>query len=422
MDNKVTLGKHLTIAHAVALAIGMVVGAGYLVVPGIIYHQSGIYSLSAWILTGLAVIPLLMIFAEVGASYPSSEGLSGYFGVAFGKHACHAMQILVLTTFILAMPAIAIVGGKYAGYIFGLSKTCEFVIASLFFISTCVFNTKGIVVSSRVQNALSFFLFIALFLIASLSLIYGNHSIHAISGLLEFHPGILKDGDTLGIVFFAFIGWEMLSFISGEFENPKKDFPLALIISFFLVMLLYIGVALAIALNLPVNDSYLLTSPISQLLSVIFGSDYAICLAILAIVIVLANVNGATLAISRLIYSSAKSGLFPYRLATLEEKTTSPNNAIMMVTALFLIILFVCYMGLIDQSTLLRLSGKTFFIIYMLIAIAHIKLSKNRHAKILGIGVTLICILIISSYGLEILFSAVILGLGLIWSSIQCKS
>lgn len=98
MTNKTTLGKHLTISHAVALAIGMVVGAGYLVIPGIVYHQSGSYSLSAWILTGLAVIPLLVIFAEIGASYPSSEGLSGYFGIAFGKDACHAMQILVLIT------------------------------------------------------------------------------------------------------------------------------------------------------------------------------------------------------------------------------------------------------------------------------------------------------------------------------------
>lgn len=422
MNKETTLDKHLTISHAVALAIGMVVGAGYLVIPGIVYHQSGPYSLSAWVLMGVAVIPLLMIFAEIGAFYPSSEGLSGYFGIAFGKDACHAMQILVLVTLILAMPAIAIVGGKYAGYVFKLNRASEFIIASLFFILAYVFNAKGIVVSGRFQNALSFSLFVALFLVASLSLIFGNHSAHTIDRLSEFHPEILKNGETLGVVFFAFIGWEVLSFTSGEFKKPEKDFPLALAISFILVMLLYIGVALAIVLNLSINDSSLLTSPISQLLLVVFGDNYAVSLALLAIVIVLANVNGATLAISRLIYASAKSGLLPNRLATLEKKTISPNNAIMTVTVLFLLVLIVCYMGLIEQSTLFRLSGKTFLIIYMLSALAYIKLSKNLYGKILGIGAILICLLVANSYGLEILFSAVILGLGWAWSAIKCET
>ncbi|MCE5394656.1 MAG: amino acid permease, partial [Acidithiobacillus sp.] len=139
------LNKHLTIPHAVALVVGMVVGAGYLVIPGIVYHTAGKAALSAWILNGVVIIPLLMIFARIGASHPSADGLSGYFGIAFGRHAKHAMQILVLITFILAMPAIAIVGGEYASYVMHLDKNAIFYVAALFFISAGFVNMQGIV-------------------------------------------------------------------------------------------------------------------------------------------------------------------------------------------------------------------------------------------------------------------------------------
>ena len=35
----------------------------------------------------------------------------------------------------------------------------------------------------------------------------------------------------MGLAFFAYTGWEMLSFMTEEFKNPDRDFPLAVAIS-----------------------------------------------------------------------------------------------------------------------------------------------------------------------------------------------
>ncbi len=416
------LNKHLTIPHAVALVVGMVVGAGYLVIPGIVYHTAGKAALSAWILNGMVIIPLLTIFARIGASHPSAEGLSGYFGIAFGRHAKHAMQILVLITFILAMPAIAIVGGEYASYVMHLDKNASFYVAALFFISAGFVNMQGIVISSRLQITLSLTLFTVLLLVAIGSLLYGEHSADSIHNLLTFQPTIFNNGSVLGTTFFAFIGWEMLSFTSEEFKNPKRDFPLALVISFLLVMVLYLGIAASIQLNLSASDPLLLSSPISALLLKVFGHGFAVALGCLAIVIVLANVNGAVLAVSRLVYASARSGLLPNQLSSLHSSSRVPSNAILAISLCFLGVLALVAIGLISQSVIFQIAGKTFFLIYLLSALAYFRLARKITEKLLGFVAILVCVGVASTYGSAVLFPLVILSLGWLWSAYKCKN
>ena len=415
------LKKHLTVMHAVSLAVGMVIGAGYLVIPGIVYQASGKAAFSAWILNGLVIIPLLVMFARIGALHPSADGLSGYFGIAFGKHACHSMQILVLITFILAMPAIAVVGGEYAAYVLHLNEQTIYYIAALFFISACCVNMGGVVISARVQNVLSFTLFFVLFLVAIGSLLFGDHSISSITELVSFQPTILKNGSVLGTIFFAFIGWEMLSFTSEEFKNPQRDFPLALLISYIFVMVLYLGIGAAIQLNLSENDPLLLRSPISGLLLKVFGHGFAMGLGYLAIIIVLANVNGAMLAVSRLVYASARSGLLPKMLSLLNPKSQVPSNAVIAISFCFIVILVLVATGLTSQSFLFRLAGKTFFLIYLLSAFAYFRLARNIMEKLLGLICILVCLGVASTYGFDLLFPIAVLCAGWFWSACRCK-
>lgn len=415
MASETRLNKHLTVSHAVALSIGMVVGAGYLIVPGIAYQGAGQGAFAAWVLNGLIVIPLLIIFSRIGAEHPSANGLAGYFGLAFGQHAEQAMQLLVLVTFVLAMPAIAIVGGQYASYVLHLSSGTIHWIATSFFLFACLVNVKGIVISSRVQNGLSFALFTILLTIAGSSLYYGA-SLDSINGQLfglsQIQAAIGSGGATMGTVFFAFIGWEMLSFTSEEFKNPRNDFPIALCISFLIVMVLYLGIALAIQVNLKANDPLIATAPISALLSQVFGKGFAIGLSCLAVIIVLANVNSATLAISRLVYASARTGLLPQALSVIDAKSNAPIRAIVFITVCFLIICLLTSEGLLSQAMLFQLTGKTFFLIYTLSVLAYFKLSAKHGERIFGFVSLVLCIVVSSTYGRDITFALAVFSLG----------
>lgn len=382
----------------------MVVGAGYLVIPGIVYYNTGVLSILAWIIDGIIIIPLLIIFGHIGSNYPDAAGLSEYFGKAFGKHAKNAIQTLVLITFIFAMPAIAFVGGEYAVYLLHASYLTSSLFAILFFILACCVNLLGLVISSKFQNILSLILFIILFIVAFFT-IFMAHDTSIINNFKSYDHSItvFKFGAALGTVFFSFIGWEMLSFTSEEFINPKKDFPKAILLSYIIVMILYLTIAISLSINLANNNKILLSAPISLLLSNSIGKIAAYVICIIAIIIVMANVNGATIAISRLIYAAAKNKILPTKLSII-DKNGIPKYAVITVSGLFILIVVAMGYGFVQQATIFKIAGESFFIVYFLTALAYLYLAKNTKTKCIGSISCLICIIISISFGHDLIF------------------
>jgi amino acid efflux transporter len=76
------------------------------------------------------------------------------------------------------------------------------------------------------------------------------------------------------ILFFAFVGWELLSFTSEEFKNPKRVFPLMIALSFVIVVALYLLITViqfTFQLVLPRSHPGLTGAPIDSTLGSVFG-------------------------------------------------------------------------------------------------------------------------------------------------------
>src|SRR5262249_47287505 len=116
------LTRTLTLSGALALALGICIGAGLLVLTGLAYQQSGSAAIYAWIIDGLMVVPILAILAFLGASEPGAEGVAGIARSAFGDRAAVAVQALMLGTFCLGLPGISVVGGNYFSFLVGGGK------------------------------------------------------------------------------------------------------------------------------------------------------------------------------------------------------------------------------------------------------------------------------------------------------------
>ena len=67
------LEKTLGLYSAVGLAITMVVGSGLLILPGLAYVQAGGAAIYAWIISAVVSIPLLIVFAKLGAEIPGEN-------------------------------------------------------------------------------------------------------------------------------------------------------------------------------------------------------------------------------------------------------------------------------------------------------------------------------------------------------------
>ena len=414
--NTTELAKTLTVGQAIGLAISIVVGSGLLVLPGLAYQAANGAAIYSWIMDALIVIPLLVIFAFLGANFPSAGGIAGFVQAGFSRRAGAATEVLLLGTFSLGIPAIATTGGHYfAVAVRGGEGTAVAATFGLLLMAGLV-NYLGAKVSGRIQQILAFTLAGLIGAVALAALLFGDTNAGTgVAPLVEW-PSALP---VLGMVFFAYTGWEMLSFTAEEYRNPKRDFPIAVAVSFVTVILLYLAIALAVQLTLAPGDEHVSTAPVAALLFSVLGEASGQFVGVLGVVIIAANLIGATWAASRLVFSSAREGLLPKALSHVNATSQSPRVALVTVVLVFSGVVALNAADVISLQKLLQIAGQNFFLLYGLSVVAYLKLVKNMALKIFGALTLLIVIVAMGTFAWWILYPIALMLIGYIISGFR---
>ncbi len=408
-DHRLSLAKTLTLPQAIGLAITMVVGSGLLALPGLAYQESGSAAIYAWTMSMFITAPFLVVFANLGSRFPGAGGVAGFMQSAFSRRASIPTEFLLLGTFVVGAPPMAVTGGHYFASAFGLGDAGVIVgcIGVLLFAGTV--NYLGARISGRVQQIMATLLVILLATIAITALLFGAKQGTGIASVSEWTRGI----PSIGLVFFAFVGWEMLSFTTEEFRNPRRDFPITLAVGFVIVSALYLLIAAAVQLVLPVGDRNLASAPIAALLGSTMGATSERVIALIGLMIVLANFTSGSWAASRLVFSSAREGLLPKRLSRVDERTRTPRAAVIATFLTFIPILLLHLSGGITLGLMFQLAGVCFFILYGLSVIAYIKLARSRRTKAFGILAMALVVIVMYSFGALLFYPLALLGAGL---------
>ena len=409
-NNPPTLRKVLTVSQAVGLALTIVVGAGLLVLPGLAYRQAGGAAIYAWLLDLALVVPLLVVFAKLGARWPGAGGIAGFLQNAFSRRFAASAEVLLVGTFGLGIPAIALAGGQYCAALLN-AESAAVPSAVVLLLAAGAVNWRGASVSGNIQRALAFALCGVLALVAVAALLFGDYS----AGV-SFAPPLSTETwqsalPVAGLVFFAFTGWEMLSFTAEEYRNPRRDFPLAVGLSFVVVAALYLLIAAAIQLTLPPDDPQTASAPVAALLSSVAGPIGGAIVSVAAVAIVFANLVGATWAASRLVFSSAREGLLPRFVSALDARQT-PRAAVAACVVVFVAVLGIRAAGLLSLDDMLRLAGQNFFLLYALSVAAYLKTAETWAARALGIFSLAVSAAMMGVFGPEMLYPAALLAAG----------
>lgn len=411
-DEHQKLSGVLTVSQAVGLALTIVIGGGLLVLPGLAYQQVGAAAIYVWAFDLLLVAPLLVIFAKLGAKWPGAGGIAGFLQNAFSRRWGAATEVLLIGTFGLGIPAIALTGGQYCAVLLGTdAKAVAFVCALFLLLAAAAVNWRGASVSGNIQRTLAFALCAMLFVVAAAALLFGDVT----RGTGFAPPFELQTWRTAlpaaGLVFFAFTGWEMLSFTSEEYRNPRRDFPLAVGISFVVVGALYLLIAAATQLTLPQDDAQTTSAPLAALLAQLAGDGGALAVSAAAVVIIFANLVGAVWAASRLVFSSAREGLLPAKIAALDSRKT-PQRALAVCVVVFAAVLGAGAVGALDIQDMLRLAGQNFFFLYAMSVAAYIKISTTPLARLLGWSSLSVSVIMFGVFGWEMLYPLALLAVG----------
>jgi len=404
------LRKTIGLFGAVSLALGIVVGAGMLSLPGLVYEVSGGWAVLAWLSNGALVLPLLFVFVALGRRFPGAGGVAGFVGQAFPALRPGSAYLLV-GTFSLGLPGIALTGAEYALRGFGFAAAAgtgawpATAIAASIIAAVTAAAWFGGRLAGGLQNLVVAVLVLSLGFVALAAA-------PAWTGI-DFRVGAptlsgLWSG--MGLAFFAYTGWEMLSFMTEEFKNPRRDFPLAVAISFAIVVALYVGAALAVQAFVPFGETAAEAAPFLVVVGALLGGvdGAAAVVACLAVVIVVANLNGAVWAASRLVFDIGRSGWAPRRLAlgTLGGKAATPRAALAAVCTLFAVVLCLHGFKVLGLADLLRVAGQNFFLLYVLAVAAFVKIDGRPARRLFGSAALVVCLVFGAGFGWSLLYAA----------------
>ncbi|HEX7127946.1 MAG TPA: amino acid permease [Thermodesulfobacteriota bacterium] len=404
------LDRTLTLGPAVGLAIGLVVGSGLLVLPGLAYQRSGGAAIYAWLVDALLVVPLLVVFARLAARYPSAGGVAAFVETAFGRRAAAAVEVLLLGTFVFGGPAMALTGGYSLAAAVGGGGATALGGALALLALAFVVNARGAQISGRVQQVLAYGMVLLLGAAAVGALVAGGREGAGVSPPAAWAASL----PALGLVFWAYAGWEMLAFTAEEYVNPARDFPRAVAISFGVVVLLYLGVAAAVQVTLPPDAPRLATASVAALFGTVYGGWGGTFAALVGVVMVAANLVAGTFAASRLVFASARAGLLPAALARLDPATGAPRASVAANVGVFAALACAGAAGLAGLDTMLEVAGRNFLVLYGLGVAAYLRLVPSGGGRLVGLVALVLVLAMAATFGAGLLYPAALLAAGLL--------
>ena len=411
------LKKAIKLRNAVALYASSVLGSGILVLPGLAARIAGPGSILAWILLSMASYPFAYTFASLSARRPESGGVYSFAKEAFGLQVATVTGWLFALWVITGAPAVALIAASYLGYAFPLDRGETLLLGFGIFLAAFFVNYRGIVVSNKVQLA-TIGSIIALLIAAIVS----SSFFVKVQNFTPFLPeGLIPVGTAAALIFWSYLGYENVSNVAEEFENPKRDFHRSIILSVVLISALYICVAFVTIGTLAYRAGGSI-APFAVILSNVLGKYGAAGTAILAVFIIFGTVNAYTTGMSRVFYAVSRDGGFPKSLNHLSEKTNVPDRALIALFGCTAPVFVIYYFFNVNLETALLIPSGAAIIVYIIGSGAGIKLlgriqSAKKKAIILPLISLIISIIVVPFVGwlLFVSIAVVLLGFGYGW-------
>ena len=212
-----SLDRKLGLKDGIPLAIGSIIGSGILFLPSLTYSISTSEIALVWLLTTLFCIPLIFIFSDMVKEVPNEAGIEGFISLGLGKTIGGILPWLMISTVGIGMPSAALVVGEFVKNSFNSTEFIKYCIAFFLIYSGIITNLIGIKIGSKIQRIIT----ITLFLLA-ISLIFLTTSLEP-SSYMKIVPNFELPKILPGIVacFWAYAGFENLTFLAGEFKKIR---------------------------------------------------------------------------------------------------------------------------------------------------------------------------------------------------------
>jgi APA family basic amino acid/polyamine antiporter len=309
----------------------------YLILPVAAAQLLGAASVFAILAAGFGVLLLVLCFAEAGSLFDRAGGAIVYTRAAFGDFVGFEVGWMSWIARIASIAGLSVFFARAVGYLWegaksGIGQQLTIILPLL--LLTWI-NVRGVKSGARTAVFLSFGKILPLALLVGVG-------IFAVSWDRVFPVPMPARGNFMKaalLVLFAYGGFENTAAPAGEFKNPKRDIPFALIVQTVLVTAIYTLVQLVAIGTIPNLGSS--PTPLADAGRILMGPVGGFILTLGAVLSVLGTNNNTVLAGPRYLYALAETGRLPSVFARVHPRYHTPHVAILTQTGVALaLILF----------------------------------------------------------------------------------
>ncbi len=402
----------------VGFSVNDVIGSGVYLLPAAAAAILGWASVGAVVLAGIAVLLLVLCFAEAGSYFDKPGSAYVYTREAFGELAGFEVGWMTWLARVASVSSLSVGFARAVGYLWpdanvGVGKALSIVLPVLLLTWINVIGVKSgvrtaVFLAITKTLPLLVFIFVGVFYVSP-----------ALATAVTAKPGAGSLGDAVLLLLYAYAGFENTAAPAGEFKNPRRDVPFALITQIVIVTLIYSAVQWVALGTLPgvVNSQTPLADAAARFLP--WGG---LLMTVGGVISILGTNGNTVLSGPRYLYALARDGFGPRFLATLHPRYRTPTAAILLQTAIALPLAFTgSFEALATLSTVARLA--TYFGTALAVPVLRRKLPREAAVRLPGgpvipIAAALLCVVFALSAKKENLIAgavALVAG-GLIYS------
>lgn len=331
------LKRSLGLLSAVLYGLGVTIGAGIYVLVGAASARAGFHAPLAFVLAAIVMAPSAAAIAELATRFPVSAGEAAY--VEEGLRSKRLATSIGMLVFVIAIIMAAAISLGSAGYLSQFFDVPLPLIAAIVILVMGMISAWGIVESIAVAGIMTLIEVGGLLVIIVLG---GATLPDVMERLPEMWPGASAAhwAGVMGaalLAFFAFTGFEGLSNIAEEVNEPRRTLPLAILLTLLLTTLLYIAVAWVALVAVGPAELGRSQAP----LTLVFQKVSGLPPGAFNVVAIIATINGIIVNIvlaARVIYGLARRGHLPAILGEVNGMTRTPllSTAMVTIATLFL--------------------------------------------------------------------------------------
>jgi amino acid transporter len=361
-----SLERRLGLFAVVTISISSMVGSGIFVLPGLGAAITGPSLFIAFLLSALTILPAALSKSELATAMPTSGGTYVYIERTFGP-LIGTVAGLGLFVSILLKGAFELIGLGAYFVVFSNAPITPTVI--VFLIGIIFLNILGVGKVSSLLTAILAITVLSLMVLVGFSIPHWD--------IANFEPlytgGFSGLAGATALVFVSFAGVTKVAAIAEEVKDPAKNLPRGILLSLFLVTILYCVVSLMLS---GVFDSSQIANnikPVYMLAHKVGGYGLGIAISVVAVITMINSTNASVLAGSRFPFAMSRDNLLPKVLGKLQPKFLTPVASILLSGIVIAVVILT-----MDVAKIAKLASAFMIMIYMVENFCVIVLRETR--------------------------------------------